>query len=134
MGSGNATFLHKLKGMVKMNWMYTINLKDKLNSNDGDDYIVELINYLVPQLKEISKRTRTDEMNYALKELVVDCGNDIDEVVIELESIKESIENGEDAEEVSLDTWTDGFNNSLNDLYDIGDTYLGDGKKFLFVI
>jgi hypothetical protein len=124
------------KGDVNMSkWRHKINIKEYFSDDESSEAAKTVCEKLIPQLERIliTENNRPED-----KKLDGDFLDEFQNLISEFKWVVSSIENNEDPEEYSFDTWCEAFNEYLNQLYDIGDTISTDGlfydrEKFLWV-
>jgi hypothetical protein len=110
-------------------WRNIIKIKDYFTNNDSDDSVLQVTKVLIPQLERILKFEQKWLDGNKVNALDEDLIYEFEEVIDDFKFVKEAIENNDDPEEYSFESWCDAFNEYLTMLYDLGDTIIG-GKDF----
>lgn len=121
-------------------WRNKINIKSEFTDNESPSEIKRLSNLMILQLSSIIKNENRliAQMEESIrKENIEYYVDQLDELKEEFQWIAETCGN-EDSIDFSFDTWTEAFNNYLDQLYDLGDNVVQfnnfhDDEKFLWV-
>jgi hypothetical protein len=119
-------------------WRNRIDIAKYITDNEDDQSVLNICNGIIPQLEELLSREIKALQNHKKNHLDEEFLGELDTVCQEIKWIKEMIENNEDAEEYTFDSWCEAFNNQLEELYNLGDTItvkrgFSNTEKFLWV-
>lgn len=120
--------------MIK--WRNSIEIKRYFTKDNTDEAVMNVLNKLIPQLKNITRHEsqRLNKIkNDVLKENLEYSLEELKLLIEEFEWIKDMIENDKNADEYSYSSWCEAFNEYLDQLYDLGDTIIQYKEKFLWV-
>lgn len=125
------------------NWRNKISIKDCLSENTDDDTVLHVSKVLKTQLTKILVHERywidrnkdKNLLNTELFNGVSDCTDELEDAIIgSLETIITGISEEYSTGEFGYQNWCDMFNDTLESLYNIGDTLVGSGfnnSKFM---
>ncbi|WP_025912008.1 hypothetical protein [Priestia flexa] len=120
-------------------WRNTIEIKKYLSNDSSDQAVLKICEAIIPQLKYISRienRMIENKRKNSLDEYFL---YEFDDLILEFEWIKNSINSNEDPSEFEYENWCEALNNYLEQLYDFGDSVVdynesnNQKEKFLWV-
>lgn len=127
------------------NWRNKVSIKDCFSENTDDKTVLnvskvvktQLVKVLNTEISWIDKNKNKNLLNTELFDDIYNCTDELEDVVIgSLDTIITGISEGYSSGEFGYNDWCDMFNDTLNSLYDIGDTLVGSGfnkSKFMWI-
>lgn len=122
------------------NWRNSVDIKKHFTEEADDSTVKLIIGQLVPKLKIILNKERRRISNESVNAVHPYMLEGLTDIIDDFYNIKDGIESGANPKEFyDFDNWTDVFNTTLVELYNIGDMNVMDSKgnitndKFIWI-